>query len=361
MSNPETIHQIIDRLTWGDATSNHALLLRDLLRTWGMHSEIYTLGCDPRLRNECRPLRECRVNQHTWVLYQYSLDSPLTEFALDHAGRTVLNYHNITPAHFFTPFDSRFARRLQRAKHDLRCMTWLAGAISESHHNCAQLEALGFAPVTHVPLLFSLDALRTSATRPQGQRLCQQFVHDRQNILFVGRVSPNKRFEHLIQAFYYYHRLVEPESRLLLVGVSPHGSYQAYLDMLVESMGLTDGVVFSGQVSLSAGFGAFYRTADVFLCLSEHEGFGVPLVESMAFDVPVIAFKSTAVPETLGGSGVLVSKKRYDVIGELIYNLVTDQALRQQVIRKQRERLAAFDRATVESRIKSWVESLENA
>jgi glycosyltransferase involved in cell wall biosynthesis len=358
MAYPAAIHQIIDYLSWGDAISNHALLLRDLLRNWGIRSEIYALVCDPRMANNCRPLGECRPTRDDWLIYQYSLDSPLTEFALAHAAQTMLNYHNITPPHFFTAFDPHFAVRLQRAIHDMQRMRRLAGAVGVSYYNCRHLEELGFSPVTHIPLLFSLDELGASATRTRGRSLYKQLDDGQQNILFVGRVSPNKRFEHLIRAFHYYHQLIESNSRLLLVGASPHGVYQAYLDMLVESLGLTGSVTFAGRVPLPEGFGAFYQAADVFLCLSEHEGFGVPLVESMYFDLPVIAYESSAVPETLGDCGVLVTEKRYDVIGELIHNLMTDQALRQQVIRKQRERLAAFDQTVVESQVKAWVESL---
>jgi glycosyltransferase involved in cell wall biosynthesis len=356
-----SVHQIIDYMSWGDATSNHMLLLRNLLRGWGIRSEIYVLGCDPRLTNACRPLRECQLSREDRLIYQYSLDSALTEFALAHPAQTILNYHNISPPLFFSVFDPPFAGRLKCAAHDLKRMTGLAQAVSESRYNCGQLEEFGFSCVHHLPLLFSLDMLRNSVTSPRGRSLYQELDDGCQKILFVGRVAPNKRFEDLIRAFHYYHQLVEPASRLLLVGASPHGVYQAYLDMLVESLDLIDSVTFAGRVPLVEGFGAFYQSADVFLCLSEHEGFGVPLVESMYFDLPVIAYKSSAVPETLADCGVLVTEKHYDVIGELIYNLMTDQALRQQVIRKQRERLAAFDQAVIEGQVKAWVESLENA
>jgi hypothetical protein len=239
MAYPTAIHQIIDYLSWGDATSNHARLLRDVLGSRGIRSEIYARGCDPHVASHCRPPRECRPGQEDWLIYQYSLGSPLTEFALAHAERTILSYHNITSPHFFTAFDPRFAVRLECAIHDLQRMKGLVGAVSVSHYNCRYLEELGFSPVTHIPLLFSLDELGASATSPGGRCLYKQLDDGRHNIL------------------------------------------QAYLDMLVESLDLIDSVTFAGRVPLVEGFGAFYPSADVFLCLSEHEGFGVPLVESM--------------------------------------------------------------------------------
>jgi glycosyltransferase involved in cell wall biosynthesis len=358
MAYPAAIHQIIDCLSWGDATSNHTRLLRELLCSWGICSEIYVRDCDPRLSRECYPLEECHPESDDWLIYQYSLDSPLTDFALAHAEQTYLSYHNITPPSFFTTIDPAFAKRLQRAVSDLERMRNLAGAVSVSHFNCEQLEALGFTPVYYVPLLFFLDELQTSASGSRGRKLYGRLHDGLQNIIFVGRVAPNKRFEHLIYAFHYYQRLIEPASRLLLVGVSPHNVYQAYLDMLVNDLNLTGRVMFTGRVPFNAGFGAFYQAADAFLCLSEHDGFCVPLVESMYFDLPIIAYSAAAVPETLGDAGILVTEKRYDVIGELIYNLVNNQVLRQQIVQKQRERLADFQRGTVESQIKDWVESL---
>jgi glycosyltransferase involved in cell wall biosynthesis len=360
MALPTAVHQLIDYLAWSDATSNHTRLLRELLRSWGICSEIYVRDCDPRLGRECHPLEECQPESGAWLIYQYSLDSPLTDFALAHAEQTCLSYHNITPPGFFTTFDPAFAKRLQRAISDLERMRNLAGAVSVSHFNCGQLEALGFAPVYYVPLLFFLDELQASASGVRGRRLYERLRDGLQNIIFVGRVTPNKRFEHLIYAFHYYQRLIEPASRLLLVGASPHHVYQAYLDMLVSNLNLTGQVMFTGGVPFNAGFGAFYQAADAFLCLSEHEGFCAPIVESMYFDLPIIAYSAAAVPETLGDAGILVIEKRYDVIGELIYNLVNDQVLRQQVVQKQRERLADFQRGRVESQIKDWAESLSN-
>lgn len=359
MAFPTAVHQLIDYLSWGDAVSNHTRLLRDLLRSWGISSEVYVLDCDPELVQECLPLNRCHPGRDDWLIYQYSLDSPLTEFALARAKQTFLSYHNITPPSFFAVFDPRFAARLQRAVNDLGRMRGLAGAISVSRYNCRQLEELGFNHVRYVPLLYLSNDLLSSEGNLQGRRLYKGLKGDPRTILFVGRIAPNKRVEHVILAFAYYQKLVEPDSRLCLVGASPHPIYQAYLDMLVESLELTDRVVFAGKVPLRAGFGAYYRASDVFLCLSEHEGFGVPLVESMYFDVPVIAYKAGAVPETLGDSGILVTEKRNDLIGELINLLVSDSALRHQVVRKQRERLAAFERGIIENQIKAWLESLD--
>jgi glycosyltransferase involved in cell wall biosynthesis len=150
---------------------------------------------------------------------------------------------------------------------------------------------------------------------------------------------------------------VRPDSRLLLVG-SARGTeiYAEYLSDLVAKLGLSD-VVFAGHVSTEK-LVAYYTSAHVYLSMSEHEGFGVPLLESMHFGVPIIAFKSTAVPETLGGAGMLITSKDYAAVAELIGLLAEDEALRARVIARQRERLQDFSPACVQKRLQQLLQDL---
>ena len=144
-----------------------------------------------------------------------------------------------------------------------------------------------------------------------------QFDDERTNVLFVGRMIPNKRIENVIRSFHAYQQRFNPRSRLLLVG--SHGGFEKYLTMLhqlVATLGVSD-VHFSGHVS-NEELTAYYEAADVFLCASEHEGFCVPLVEAMAADVPVLAYAAGAVPETLGGAGLLFAPKDLEVAAEML-------------------------------------------
>lgn len=177
------------------------------------------------------------------------------------------------------------------------------------------------------------------------------------NVLFVGRVSPNKRFEDLILTFYYLKRLVRPDARLLLVG-SARGMepYLEFLQALVERLDLSD-VIFTGHVS-TAQLVAYYRCASIYLSMSEHEGFGMPLLESMHFGVPIVAYKMSAVPETLGGSGILVKGKEYAAVAELIGLLAEDGDLRARITERQRGRLQDFLPEKVEEHLRELLDNL---
>jgi glycosyltransferase involved in cell wall biosynthesis len=161
------------------------------------------------------------------------------------------------------------------------------------------------------------------------------------NWLTVGRVAPNKAIEDVIRLFYIYCQHINPQSKLYIVGSRYVRSYDAALDALVADLGLGGDVVFAGRVS-DAELAAYYQAADLYVVASYHEGFCVPLIESMHYGVPVLARKAAAVPETLGESGVLFTELGYEQVAEMAHLLVADEALRRQVIRKQAERLVAL-------------------
>jgi glycosyltransferase involved in cell wall biosynthesis len=180
---------------------------------------------------------------------------------------------------------------------------------------------------------------------------------DKLNVLSVGRLVPNKRFEDLILTFSYLKEFVRPDARLYLVGSTQKMDlYLEFLQTLMTRLDLSD-VVFAGHVS-TPQLVAYYRCASVYLSMSEHEGFGVPLLESMHFEVPVVAYKAAAVPETLGNSGVLITAKNHAAVAELIGLLVEDRDLREKITARQRERLRDFLPAKAEERLRRLLESL---
>jgi glycosyltransferase involved in cell wall biosynthesis len=162
----------------------------------------------------------------------------------------------------------------------------------------------------------------------------RMFDDAKTNFLFVGRCIPNKRIEDVIKVFCYYQRFIDPNSRLLLVGET-HG-FERYFDSLVrlvDDLALED-VVFTGHVDTD-DLAAYYRVADLFLSMSEHEGFCAPLLEAFRFGLPVMAFDAGAVAETLSGAGVLVQEKSFDRIAEMAHLLVHDESLRERVVAGQ--------------------------
>jgi glycosyltransferase involved in cell wall biosynthesis len=152
---------------------------------------------------------------------------------------------------------------------------------------------------------------------------------------------------------------VSPDVRLLLVGKLPRRrNYFDALQALMYEEGLTPWeVVFTGHVEHDDLL-ACYAAADVFLSMSEHEGFGLPLVEAMLMKVPILAYAAAAVPDTLDGAGVQFSRKSLAEVAELGHRLVTDAGFRQAVLRGQARRLAAFSPSSVESALRAHLESL---
>ncbi|MDE6102076.1 MAG: glycosyltransferase, partial [Ruminococcus sp.] len=153
-------------------------------------------------------------------------------------------------------------------------------------------------------------------------------------------IAPNKKQENIIKTFYFYKK-TNPDSRLILVGsYAGMENYYERLETYVKALGLSD-VIFTGHVKFSEIL-AYYRIADVFLCMSEHEGFCVPLTEAMFFNVPVIALNAGAVSGTLGGSGILLPDNDPVFASEMIEYTLNNSDFRRHITDGQKKRLADF-------------------
>lgn len=337
MQPPLHIDQLLAGFADGDAISHHARLLRDVLRGLGYASDIYV---DPArvsltLHDEFKPLADYTAGPRDVCLFHYSIASPATEAYQRSAARKVLIYHNITPADFFRPFDDHLVRQLTEARAQLAEMSRTADAVwAVSRFNASELEALGAKNVQIVPLPLP----RAMLDVPPDPLVIAKFGARLTTLLFVSRLAPNKRVEDLIQAYAWYHRAINPFSRLLIVG-SDRGCprYAAMLRMLVADLDLPN-VCFEGFAS-QAGLTAYYRTADVYLSTSAHEGFGLPLVEAMYYGVPVVARAVGGTPEAMGQGGVLYDDLSAPELAALIHRVTTDQALRAGILQSQQRRV----------------------
>ena len=168
------------------------------------------------------------------------------------------------------------------------------------------------------------------------------------NFLFVGRIAPNKKIEDHIRLAEHYKRYVDAYYRFIFVGrydVVPR-YYSMIRALMAEYRLLNERFIFTGPVP-DEELAVYYRHAAVYISLSEHEGFCVPLVEAMAADVPVLAYAAAAVPDTLGGAGVQFAPKDLEYAAELLGALAFDDDLRAPVIAGQRRRLADFGDARI--------------
>jgi len=335
------VDQLVPAYHRGDAIGDEASELRAFFRTHGFDSEIYRLSCDRGLEEESRSFAEFpRPGRGDLTLLHFALPSPLTAALRDMPGRKAIIHHNVTPARFFVGHDPEIARIASLGRAELASLRDAVDvALADSEFNRLELAEMGFRN-THVFPLF-IDFPKYA--KPHHRLLHDLFRDERANILFVGRVAPNKRIEHLIKTVFYFKKFISPLVRLIIVGKT--NTFPAYFEscarMADEFFLKPEEVCFLGHVPDEEMF-ALYRASDVFLSLSEHEGFCLPLVESMIFDLPVVALASTAVPGTLAGSGVLLQRFRPDETAELVNEVARDADLRRRLIDAGRLALGRF-------------------
>ncbi len=190
------------------------------------------------------------------------------------------------------------------------------------------------------------------------KKILNRYNDDWTNLIFVGRITPNKKIEDVIKVFYYYKNTINPKSRLFIVGsFVGMEKYCSYLRALTLELNLQN-VILTGHVTTEE-LVAYYQLSNVFVCMSEHEGFCVPLVESMYFNIPIIAFNSTAIPYTLDGTGVLVNKKNFYMIAELIDIVLRDENYRGKIVNEQKRKFNDFSHSAISEMLKDLVESFE--
>jgi glycosyltransferase involved in cell wall biosynthesis len=333
------INQFLPNLAHGDAISNEAMFIRDQLRELGFRSEIYVQYIDPMVADECHQFTAESVARSDAAIYHHSIGTAITPHLIEFAKPKCLIYHNITPGEFFEAFRPEFAQILYKGRHDLQQLgQHFQISVGVSAFNAAELAQDGFANPGVLPLV--IDPGKWAF--PPDPSIMAQLQDGRTNILFVGRFAPNKKQDDLIVAFSHYLQL-DPTARLILVGKpESEDPYVIHLRDLITHLGLSDSVVLPGSIA-DAQLAAYYRSAHLFWSMSEHEGFCVPLIEAMWFDVPILAFKSSAVPETLAEAGLMFTHKD-DAPGlaALAHLVVEDATLREKLIGVQRRRRLAF-------------------
>jgi glycosyltransferase involved in cell wall biosynthesis len=352
------VHQLVSNFDVGDAIGNHVRALRRLLRSWGYVSDVYAQYRHMSLLKDAHFYTSYRAvsSPDTVVLFHFSIGSEVTSFFASLPDRHALVYHNITPPEYFVGVNARVADRCRRGRWELarlRNVTELALGVSE--FNRREIEAAGFRRTGVLPILVDWDQYTAPPVRALEE------AHGRgTNLLFVGRLAPNKRVEDLVKTYYFYRRL-DPESRLIVVGSAVDTeTYLAGCQKLCAELGLLDHVVFTGAVS-QAELCTCYRLASAYLCLSEHEGFCVPLLEAMHFGVPVVAYAAAGVPDTMGDAGLLVQEKDFPAIAELLHCVVRDRTLRAAVVAGQEARLRVFDADAIGACLREHLETLAAA
>jgi len=350
------IHQFATSLTYGDAISDEMLEIQKALRKKGYTSEIFTRFCEPRMAKYAKNFKEYTQfsSSSNVVIFHFSIGSPVSKMFFRIPDRRIMIYHNITPYEFFLDSHRILSRECYKGRLEIKLFVEKVDlALGDSEFNRKELDSLGYANTGVLPILIDFTKFDGN-TDPVVHRI---YDNGKFTVLFVGRVIPNKKFEDVIKTFSVYKKYFNPDSQLLLAGdFRGMERYLAALEKLVDELNLSD-VHFTGRVEF-AELLACFRLADVYLSMSEHEGFGVPLIESFYLGLPVVAYAAGAVEETMNGGGILIRDKDFAKTAVLLDELHRDESFRKKILLSQKKALEKFSQENVSQILLSHIQKV---
>ncbi len=362
------IHQLLPSLAPADAIGTHVQHLQQLLRSLGLESELFAEDIHPDLRRFAVPAEELIRSDHSprgpgnqsAILYHSSTGSDMIEFLLGYGGPLLVYYHNITEPGFLDRWSPAAAEHMRLARRQLRRLAGRCDlAIAASSFNRAELVREGFRHTEVAPVLVDFTRYEAAPHRRTLAYLRRATAEGGGRWLFVGRITPNKCQHDVIGAFAAYRRLFDPKARLWLVGGGASMAYWRSLETLSRELDVAHAVRLTGTIPF-AQLLAHYRAADVFVCASEHEGFCVPVLEAMHFGVPVVAFSTTAVPETVGGGGLLLDDKDPVTVAMAVRRVLTDTTLKDSLTEAGRARVDHFSLPNASRRMKEVISTFRD-
>ena len=340
--------QVVVTAAPGDATTGSAFEIRRLLRQVGP-SEIFAYHIDPLLHGEVLPLhdftshnRDGRRGPDDIILFHGSIGAPeVFSFVMARPERIVLVYHNISPVDAFLPYDPEKAGLLESGRRDIaRLARRVELALAPSHFNARELVAMGYRDVRVWPLIVDLERMRD--VEPDAQTVADLNELDGPLLLSVGQILPHKRPDFLVKAFHILSTYLIPEARLAMVGAPRIETYRRRLWTYIDELNLFR-LHRVGHITEEI-LAAYWRRADAYVTASEHEGFLVTALEAMGFDLPIVARSYGAIPETIGGAGVVLPPEEGpEVFAEAMAEVLTNANLRNQLVERGRRRREDFD------------------
>lgn len=351
----DSLHQFLTGAAEGDAITGHAFIIRQWLRDFGLQSHIYAQHIHPSVENEVRHIsRYRRGKNEQWAIYHHSIGSEVPTFLAQRPLQLLLIYHNITPTTFFERSDPQRMELARLGREQLLLLRTTTGlGLAVSPYNELELTEAGFQKTAVLPLTLAA----ADYDLPLNEPLAASIRTGGPNLLFVGRLAPNKKQEDLVKLLYYLRR-IEENAHLYLVGDRWEVGYDNWIEALADGYHLQDAVTLTGKVS-QQDMVTYYRTADFFVSMSEHEGFGLPLLESMYFSLPVLAYGTTGVPYTMGDAGLQFYRKDYESLAELILLLRQDETLRQRMIARQKKHVQQYLEPEVRALFRRYLQQIE--
>jgi L-malate glycosyltransferase len=337
------IHQFLPVFAPGDAIGNHVLRIQRILRDAGYDSEIFAGDIHHPVRRFAAHFNEFAPSgERPWLLYHLSTGSVMAEWLTHRPEPLMVDYHNITPPEYFERWSPEAAEITRAGRREMRKLaSFTRFAFADSAYNAAELQAEGYPDPAVAPILIDFAEYDADPDRAALSRLRRIGAKGGAHWLFVGRLSANKCQHDVIAAFAVYRRLFDPAARLSIVGGRTALLYSRALERLAAELEITEAVDFTDSLSFPQLL-AYYRTADVFVSLSEHEGFCVPVIEAMHFGVPVVAYASTAVPDTVGDAAVVLPEKDPVIVATAVQRVLAEEALRTSLIDAGHRRVEHF-------------------
>lgn len=347
--------QIAHALTLHDGASKFVQKLDGMFQKMGYETEIFAHKLDERIKNRhIRTMDEFDGTSEDIVIYHMTTGTSFNKWVAKYPYKIVLYYHNITPAKFF--FGNAWGSWLKciQGRHQLKSVvrnSFFAWAASE--YSCKELRDLGLKDVKPLAAIVEPEKFLSS---PVVSTLVDRYRDDRLNLLVVGRGVPHKKQDEAIEVARYYKENVDKKVRLILVG-NMKPSFEKKLHRMVSEYDMENDVVFAGSVS-NEELCTWYRISDALLCLSEHEGFCVPLIEAMIFDKPVFAYAAAAVPETVGKAGILLTDKNPEHIAREIYDSLHNEKVLRRLKEERPKRLQALSYERIYDQVRMDMEHI---
>jgi len=353
------IHQFATSLSYGDAISDEMLEIQKVLRERGYNSEIFIRFYEPRMAKYIKDYKDYtqyRAKDNV-VIFHFSIGSPVSKMFFRIPDKKIMIYHNITPYEYFLDTHRILSRECYKGRLEIKLFVDKVDlALGDSEFNRNELEHFGYPNTGVLPLLMNLSKF----DQPGDPVVRRIFDNGKWTLLFVGRVIPNKKFEDVIKIFNFYKKCFNPNSQLILAGdYRGMERYYAALQRMVNDLELSD-VCMTGHVEFSE-LVSYFKLADVYLSMSEHEGFGVPLLEAFYNQIPVVALTAGAVEETMNGGGIILRQKDFFRAAALLDQIQKDQKFRTKVISTQNEALKKYDRKNIAEVLMGHIERVNKS
>ncbi len=343
----------------GDAMSKQTVAIHHAAEAIGMEAALFEFGKGDEASVPIRLYTEYEPRPNDVIVLNYGGYRHYEEWVTRLPGRVYLYYHNVTPARFIERIEFPWKAALYLGRDSLSDLAHLGG-LAASEYNRRELVRAGFRDVHVIPYILDFDAFSRAADTPAAAEIVMKYQQPGVvNWLHVGRIAPNKRIEDIIRAFYVYHTRINAGSHLFLVGSDKTlEPYSQPIRRWVDKLGIPHAVTFTGQVSDRNQVAGFYKLADLYVCMSEHEGFCIPLLEAMVHRVPIIAFRSTGVTYTMGDAGVLVDDKDPHMIAHVAHLLCDNVAYREEIIAGQLVQAEEWHPNRALQALYAWIETL---